>query len=96
MSAKVNKLPDEIIDAAVQRLEHGEVEILEAHPGYEECGKRKKEAYKIITKLTREEINTIENAWGAELMVHFGVAYAAGLVDGIDTGKALAGIGRQK
>lgn len=84
----MEKLPVGIIEAALRRME--DIEPTKIHPYHDDQEARQRRAYAIMDdKLTREEFNTVEDAWAGELAMYFEVGYALGLTDGIATGKAI-------
>lgn len=85
----MKKLPAGIIEAAIRR--HEDSDPLKIHPGHARQQERERRAYEILkAKLTREEIYTVESTFGLDAAMHFDVAYAMGLADGIATGRALS------
>ena len=88
---KMKKLPRAILEMASRKLECGEIGLLQTHPNYDGQRESEVKAYKIMeAKLTHEELLAVEGAWAGELIIHFEVAYAAGVMDGAKTMGALA------
>ena len=86
------KLPEEILEAASRKMEKDGVSLSKLHPSYEEQKEEERKAYGIMqNKLTLQEIGVIESAFGIDGGIWFDVAYVAGFIDGVTTGKALSG-----
>ncbi len=86
----VHKLTDDMVEMAMHRLELGGLELLRAHPDYEQREQSERLAYEaVLDKLTSEELFAIQNATGLDMAMHFVVGYAAGLSDGLSTRQAL-------
>ena len=85
----MKRLPVTMIEAAFRRME--DIDALQMHPYCEDQKAKEQRAYEVLKrkKLTREEMNAVEDAWSGELPMYFEVGYALGLTDGIATGKAI-------